>query len=55
MQEKHRAQGAGRRGKSAGRRAQGTGTGLAGRVSCSRSAGCVASTGCVVNALTDNC
>ena len=48
MQEKHRAQ----RKKLT---AQGTGTGLAGRVSCSRSAGCVASTGCVVNALTDNC
>ena len=29
--------------------------GLAGRVICSRSAGCVARAGCVVNALTNNC
>ena len=51
----HRAQRKKLRARRKKHRAQGTGTGLAGRVSCSRSAGCVASTGCVVNALTDNC
>ena len=59
-----RAQGTEEEAQGAGHRAQGKVTGraslaslasLAGRVICSRSAGCVARAGCVVNALTNNC